>query len=110
MEIVWIVNLLVALLSFLIWRKTPAIIDVAYTFDSEDTTHTVNLIFTLFITLIGLSILPTVISAIASYVLLTLMGLPLTSFSVWAVYIPHGLVLSYFISRTCKAFDWKFAF
>lgn len=109
MGIVWIVNLLVALLSFLIWRKTPAIIDVAHTFDSEDTKQTVNVIFTLFITLMGLSIFPTVISAIASYALFTLTGLSLHSFSVWAVYVPHGLVLIYFVSRTCRALTFQLA-
>lgn len=109
MEMVWIVNILVALLSFLIWRRTPALLEVQYPFNSEDTKKTVNAVFTMGITLSCLSILPTLISALVSYRLLTLTGLHLHSFSVWAFYVPHGTVLLYFLSRIYKSADLKLA-
>gem|GEM_PF-2117585 len=107
---VWIVNVLVALLSFLIWRKTPALLEVQYPFDSEDTKKTVNAVFTMSITIFCLSILPTLTSGLISYLVLAFTGLPLHSFSVWAFYIPHGMVLMYFVYRICKTAGREFIF
>lgn len=107
MDIIWTVNIMAALSGFLLWRRTPAIMEVG---GYEETGKTASVIFTLFITLFCLSVFPVLISAFAGYAWLTLSGQSLYSFSVLAFYIPHGIVLIWFVGRTCKAYDWNFNF
>lgn len=112
MEILWIVNALVALFSFLLWRSTPAIMEVKSASAFEDNKEEINSIFTVALTIICTFVLSGVFSLVVCYALVTIFDITLHSFSNWAVYLPHGIVCAGFLLRTGRAgskkWSWKY--